>query len=87
MKGKYTRDEAIAVIERYADDLIKFHETSYGAVAPGYPLGYMMVSFVIPGKFGIADDFWDAMRALRKAPPPPDHVLYPWLAQPRSEQI
>lgn len=58
---KFTHKQAIRVLRRYAKQILRFHESNDA------PDGEMRVGFYIRGTFGSADDFWNAMRALRRS--------------------
>ena len=62
MNKKFTHEEAVAVLKQYAKNLDRFYEGSHSDKS------LMIVGMILPGNFGIGDDFFDAMRALRKPP-------------------
>mgnify|MGYP001572887461 CR=1 FL=1 len=57
---KFTHKQALTVLKRYAMAITRFHESSDA------PDGEVRVGFYIKGSIGSADDFWNAMRALRR---------------------
>ena len=54
--------EAIDIIKQYAARLVNFKEDS--DTQPHHP-GCLHYGFIMPGKFGDADQFYAAMRVLR----------------------
>lgn len=59
-KTKFTHPQAITVLKRYAKKVKRFHESSDA------PDGEVRIGFYIDGNMGSADDFWNAMRSLRR---------------------
>lgn len=63
---KPTQAEALATVEAFMAKSVRFHETGYEMRHDDDPENLMLVGVVVEGGFGVADEFFNALRVLGK---------------------